>query len=212
MNTYLKFGLGLSCLVAFGCASNPHKAEKVETKMENPSVITGDEKIGVKDGNMIVQKKVMMNEELRRIQNEVYSLEDRVYGSRKYGSDGLYGVLKSCRAKLNSKALGGNGKVQFTEPIDRITDKEDSWTVGLDDKDKIVGVSEEFLKDRITRFAGYKTVLMKREDEYKDKLEVCDADIAAKEHEVAERKEAKLKKSTPKNPEGAVEIIEEKTE
>src|SRR5688572_20313115 len=89
------------------CASNPHKAKDIETKMERSEQISGQEKLGVKDGNMIVQKKVEMNEELRRLQNEVYSLEDRVYGSRKYHSQGLYGTLKSCRTKASSKSMGG---------------------------------------------------------------------------------------------------------
>jgi hypothetical protein len=178
-------------LSVVGCSSKEHKAEKIETKIENQAAIDSAENVGVnKDGNMIVQKKVAMNEELRRMQNEVYSLEDRVYGNRKYNSDGLYGALKACRAKVSSKDMGGNGKVQFTEKAERITDKEDTWSVGLDDKKKIVGVSEEFLKDRLVRFKEHKDLLMKREDEYKEKLEICDAELAEREHQLKEKKEA----------------------
>ena len=84
------------------CASNPNKAKEIETKMERPEQISGDTALGVnKDGNMIVQKKVMMNEELRKLQYEVYELEDRVYGNRKYGSLGLYGVLRDCKLQLS---------------------------------------------------------------------------------------------------------------
>lgn len=181
---------GLICfalIVGAGCASNPHKAKEIDTEMESSTAV-GGEKIGIKDGNMVVQKKVQMNEELRRIQNEVYSLEDRVYGNRKYGSQGLYGALKSCRVKLTSKEMGGDGKLMWTEPMDRITDKEDEWEVGIDEEEKIVGVSEEFLKDRIQRFQGYKKVLQKRQDEYEEKLEICDASLRSKEHEM--KKEA----------------------
>lgn len=175
---YVMF-LSIGVLALGGCASNPHKAEKIDTKMEKTQAVK-DETIGVKDGNMVVQKKVEMNEELRRIQNEVYELEDRVYGNRKYGSKGLYGALKECRTTLTSKELGGDGKLMWTEPIDRVTDKEDEWKIGLDEKDKIVGVSEEYLKDRIDRFRKYKQTLMKRQDEYEEKLEVCDAAVRAK--------------------------------
>ena len=168
-------------LVVAGCKSNPNKAEKIATEMDKSAQITGDEKLGVnKDGNMVVQKKVMMNEELRRLQYEVYELEDRVYGHRKYGSKGLYGALKSCREESVSKKLGGDGKLMWTEPIDRVTDKEDDFNIGLDEKEKIVGVSEEFLKDRIARFKKYKQVLTKRQDEYEEKLEICDAALKAK--------------------------------
>lgn len=188
-------------LLAFGagCSHNPNKAEKIDTKMERSEQITGDEKVGVKDGNMIVQKKVEMNEELRKMQNEVYSLEDRVYGNRKYGSQGLYGTLKACRAKVVSKEMGGDGKLMWTEPLERITDKEEEFNVGIDEQDKIVGVSEEFLKDRINRFKKYKATLQKREDEYTEKLEICDTDLAAREHEMKKKAaRASSKSVTPK--------------
>lgn len=168
-----------------GCSSNPHKAEEIDTKIDNKGQISGDTTLGLKDGNMVVQKKVAMNEELRRLQNEVYELEDRVYGNRKYGSNGLYGVLKNCRAETSSKALGGTGKLQWTEPVDRVTDKEEEYKIGLDDKKQLIGVSEEFLKDRIDRFKGYKLVLQKRQDEYEDKVEICKNELKQKQADVS---------------------------
>ncbi len=177
--------------IVVGCASNPHKARKIETEMEKSSRVSGDTHVGVKDGNMVVQKKVQMNEELRRIQNEVYSLEDQVYGNRKLGSDGLYGALKNCRKKVTSKKNGGTGKLMWTEPMDRVTDKEDEWEVGIDEKDKIVGVSEEFLLDRIKRFKDYKRTLQKRQDEYKEKLDICDAKIEAQKYDLEKAKKDK---------------------
>lgn len=165
-------------LFLVGCSS-AHKAKKIDTKIKNEKAISGNESIGIKNGKMIVQKKVEMSEELRRLQNEVYSLEDRVYGSRKYQSDGLYGVLKKCKATIVSPAYGGNGKLRWTEPIERVTDKEDDLKVGLSEK-QIIGISTEYLKDRIKRFHGYKKILMSREDEYKDKVAVCDAELNAK--------------------------------
>lgn len=181
---------GLLTLVLAGCSSNPHKAEEIDTKIDSKGQITGDTSVGLKEGNMVVQKKVMMNEELRRLQNEVYELEDRVYGNRKYGSKGLYGVLKDCRSESSSKGLGGNGKLQWTEPVDRVTDKEEEYKIGLDDKKQLIGVSEEFLKDRIERFKGYKLVLQKRQDEYEEKVEIC-------KNEVKERKAEAAKLSQP---------------
>ncbi len=186
LSTKLVLGLSIFAAMSFvGCRSNPHKAEKIDTTIENSTAVV-DEQLGVKDGNLVVQKKVQMNEELRKLQYEVYELEDRVYGNRKYGSKGLYGSLKTCREESSSKKLGGDGKLMWTEPLERITDKEQEFNIGLDnkDKDKVVGVSEEFLKDRITRFRGYKQTLMKRQDEYEDKLEICDAAVRAKKHDL----------------------------
>lgn len=180
-----------------GCSSNPHKAEEIDTKIDSKGQITGDTTVGVKDGNMVVQKKVLMNEELRRLQNEVYELEDRVYGNRKYGSKGLYGVLKDCRSEVTSKAMGGTGKLQFTEPIDRVTDKEEEYKVGLDDKKQLIGVSEEFLKDRIERFKQYKLVLQKRQDEYEDKVEICKNELKSRQADQAKIKSDAQKASQP---------------
>lgn len=176
---------GLLALLLTGCSSNPHKAEEIDTKIDNKGQISGDTSLGVKDGNMVVQKKVMMNEELRRLQNEVYETEDHVYGNRKYGSKGLYGVLKECRAQISSKELGGTGKLAWTEPMDRVTDKEDEFKIGLDDKKQLIGVSEEFLKDRIERFKQYKLVLQKRQDEYDDKVEICKAELKTRQADMA---------------------------
>ena len=190
MRNNIKYILGLIALATMvvACASNPNKARDIETKMDKSAKVSGDTKVGVKDGNLVVQKKVQMNEELRRLQNEVYSMEDKVYGNRKFGSEGLYGSLKTCRKTVTSKKFGGNGKLMWTEPIDRVTDKEDEWEVGIDEKEKIVGVSEEFLLDRIKRFKGYKRTLQKREDEYKEKLEICDAKLEAQKFDMGKKK------------------------
>lgn len=173
------FILLLTPLLLCFCASNPHKAKEIDTSMEKQKHLNNEQSIGVKDGDLVFQKKVDMAEELRRLQINVYSLEDRVYGNRKYGSSGLYGVLKKCRAEVISPANGGSGKLMWTEPIDRVTDKEEDFEIGYNDKDKIVGVSQEFLKDRITRFREYKRILQKREDEYKDKVDICEAKLKA---------------------------------
>lgn len=172
-------------LLFTACASNPHKAKDIETKMDSAAQISGDTALGIKDGNMVVQKKVLMNEELRKIQYEVYELEDRVYGNRKYGSLGLYGVLRDCRAQLSDPKNGGDGKLKWTEPIDRVTDKEDEFKIGIDEEKKLVGITEEFLADRINRFKGYKSVLNKREDEYEEKVAICKAELKAKSSQAA---------------------------
>ena len=197
VSAMLLVAAGLITWTLAGCAHNPNKAEVVDTKIDNKGQISGDTSVGVKDGNMVVQKKVMMNEELRRLQNEVYELEDHVYGNRKYGSKGLYGVLKDCRGDIAAKAMGGTGKLQFTEPIDRVTDKEEEYKVGLDDKKQLVGVSEEFLKDRIERFKQYKVVLQKRQDEYDDKVEICKNELKTRKGDQAKMKQDEKSVSAP---------------
>lgn len=180
MKILLMFAV-LALLAGMGCSSSPHKAEKIETSMTTSEKVGNDgSSIGVKDGNMVFQKKVQMNEELRALQIEVYELEDRVYGNRKFGSKGLHGVLKRCRTELASAKFGGDGKLRYVPPIDRVTDKEEEYKIGVDENDKIIAVSEEFLKDRIARFQDYKRVLQKREDEMQESVDICEADLQSK--------------------------------
>ncbi len=172
----LVFGLGVTLTA---CSSNPHKAEKISTEIDSKGQVSGDTTVGIKDGDMIVQRKVQMNEELRSLQYEVFELEDRVYGNRKYGSMGLYGSLRNCKSELSDPKNGGDGKMKWTEPIDRVTDKEEELKIGLDESKNLVGVSEEFLKDRIQRFREYRRVLQKRQDEYEEKVSLCKNDLRA---------------------------------
>lgn len=181
MSFFFKYSaITLAIAFSFGCASNPNKAEKLDTKLDKSDTVVADTQVGVKDGNMVVQKKILMSEEVRRLQYEVYSLEDRVYGNRTYGSSGLYGVLKKCRMELSDKKNGGDGKLIWTEPIDRVTDRDEDFKMGLDEREKIIGLKEEFLKDRIERFRGYRNILEKRQDEYEEKLAVCQTDLKAR--------------------------------
>lgn len=168
---------GILILTMIGCSTSPHKAEKVDTSIEKTQNINGGEQIGVKDGKMIVQQKVLMGEELRRLQTDVYEMEDRIYGNRKYGSKGKLGLLKECRMGLAEKNNGGDGKLKWTEAVSRVTDSETEFKMGLDEKDQLVGVSDEFLKDRIERFRKYKTILQGREDEISEKLDICENDL-----------------------------------
>jgi hypothetical protein len=182
------------------CAHDPHKAEKIDTKLTKDQAVSGSTAVGVHNGNAVVQTKVAMSEELRRLQYEVYELEDHVYGNRKYGSLGLYGNLRDCRLQLSDKKNGGTGKLIWTEPMDRITDKEEEFKIGVDENEKLVGVSEEFLSDRIARFRGYKTVLMKREDDFDDKLAICRAELRSRQFDADHSEPAAAPAHLPARP------------
>ena len=172
--------------VLAGCRSNPNKAEKIETQMEKADRVSGAQQVGVKGGDMVVQDKTEMAEYLRDLQNGVFALEDKVYGTRKLGSLGLYGELKACKRRQASRQFGGTGTMIWTEPLDRVTDKEEELKVGLDEKQSLVGVSEEFLKDRVQRFKGYKTILQKRADEFEAKIGECKEDLSHKEMDASQ--------------------------
>lgn len=168
----LMLGLALAA-----CSSKKStKAEKIDTRLEKSQEFSGREEVGIKDGNVVVQKKVYLAEELRKLHNEVYSLEDEVYGNRRYQTMGLYGVYKECKTKLSDKRIGGTGKLNSIEAAERVTDNEPEMRIGLDENKKLVSVTEEDLKERINRFRGYKKVLERRSSEYQEKIEVCEQD------------------------------------
>ena len=96
-------------------------------------------------------------------------------------------MLKDCRSQLADKANGGDGKLLWTEPLDRVTDKEDDFKLGLDEKSQLVGVTEEFLKDRIERFRNYKMILQKRQDEYDDKVAICQNELKSRRFDVEKK-------------------------
>ncbi len=50
-----------------------------------------------------------------------------------------------------------------------------------DEKKDLVGVSEEYLRDRLARFQGYRQILQKRADDYQAQIEACKAEVASKE-------------------------------
>lgn len=164
--------------LAFVACASRNKAKDLDTKVDLTSEVNNGGVIGVKNGDMVYQRKVMMNEQLRTLELEVYNLEAKVYGGPRYlDNRGLYGVLKDCRAEASSVKNGGDGKLQWTEKREYLTADDDFSKVGIEDKKKIVGVSEEFLKDRIERFQGYKKVLMDRQEEYETKIKVCELEL-----------------------------------
>lgn len=151
--------------------------------MEKSQNVYGGEQAGIKDGNLVLQKKVILAEELRKLQVDVHELEDKVYGNQKYGSWGLYGTLKDCRKKLSDKSNGGDGKLRWIEKIERVTDQEDEFKIGIDEKDRLVAVKEEFLKDRIDRYKKYSKILKSREIDFQEKVDICKTNLKSQKYD-----------------------------
>jgi hypothetical protein len=171
----------LLCLYFFalvGCSS-ANKAKDLDTNVEMSAPVRSDSVVGVKDGDMIYQRKVAINEELRKIELEVYDLEARVLGGPRYlDNRGLYGALRDCRIQMGVVENNGDGKIRWTESREYITPDDDFSSVGIEDKSRIVGLSEEFLKDRLARFKSYRGLLEKRQDEYDTKLKSCQLELS----------------------------------
>ncbi|MFK8138475.1 MAG: hypothetical protein AB8E15_08955 [Bdellovibrionales bacterium] len=175
----------LSLIFMSACAtSHKEKSEvkEIETELERKQEMNG-ETLGVKDDSIVIQRKRELAEELRDLENDVYGLDSEVYGNRKYGSKGLYGVYRDCKAELNSITTEDS---PFIEPREKIIQEKNRFAkFGLDENDKLVTVSEEFISERLERYKKYQTKLEKRRDEYELKVRVCKNEL-----KVAKRKAA----------------------
>lgn len=170
----------LVVVVTAGCKSNPPKTEAIQTEVARTDVaqteitptqeISGPPSVPVQDEELIAVDKTPVTERLRDLQNSVYALEDRVYGTRKLGGLGLYGELKSCLRKMASAQYGGTGSMIWSEPLDRVTDKEEEIKAG----------PGEGPKDRLQRFQSYRSILRKRSDEFSARIEACNNELAGK--------------------------------
>lgn len=167
-----KLSLLIFAVVLSSCAYFSNKTEVLDTQIEKTDKVSSDSAIGSKDGRMIYQEKLLFAEELRKLENEVMLSEDRVYGTRKYNSTGLWGELKSCYAKLAKKQ---NEKPQKLDPLDRPSEKFKKFDdVGLDpNSDKLIALKEEYLKERFKDLEKTKTSLAEKEDELSEKLTNC---------------------------------------
>ncbi len=155
------------------CSSKSNKAEKKDTRLEKAQEVNGNT-LGLRDKDVVVQKKVMLSEDLRKLEQEVASLENEVYGNERYGTAGLYGVLKGCHKKLADPRIGGSGKLKPLPPAERVTKKEEDLDYVIDETDSLVGVSEEQLRSRTKRFRNYRKILLERKGDLQTDIEICD--------------------------------------
>jgi hypothetical protein len=166
-----------------------NEVKDLDTKMEHAKHVSGNDSVGIKDNALIVQKKVELAEELRRLENMTYGIEYEVYGNRDYGTIGLYGVYRDCKADVNSSKYGGSGKLIPVEPPATVIKEDREFKFGKDEKGELVGISEEYLSERIDRFKKYRKVLKKRRQEYETKVRICENNL----------KDAKFKNQKSKN-------------
>lgn len=189
MNIFLMLSVAVLFL---GCASNPNKAEKIETEIKSREDIGGGVVAGLNDkGEMVASKKVKLGTYLRDLQKDVYSLETEIYGDT--NNRGLYGSLRDCRDKSRSKEYGGDGKVTPPPQKNILTKSEDmtltpvleklkAGKIGEDESKQLVAVSEDYLLDRIKRFEKYKDDYEERKTQFDEEIRKCQAEIKERQN------------------------------
>ena len=187
--------LGVLTVLILSCSSTSKKEEEQHIKSSEKTLEQVSETTQVKTETkaktekLMVQDKWDIAQKLRLLQYEVHGLEDKIFGNETYGFIGLHGVYRQCHIKLAQPKNGGNGNIRWMEPIDRITKKkEKSEMIGLNDRNKIIKIKEEFLKKRIKRFLTYRETLQKKQKEYNNKIEVCHLKLKMQKEKITENK------------------------
>lgn len=183
-------GVFLGVLVA--CSSHtvhkPVQVEELNTRLEviQPLQTNNSQVVGVRDGVVVLQAKKSVPEEIRKLENEVYAIEDEIYGNRRLGNPGLYGVLKKCLTRLVDRRIGGHGKLMAIENEDRPSERVEEIKYGIDEKGRVISVNEEAASDHMARFLEYRNVLSGRRNDFETRIDVCEQDYRNALYEISQ--------------------------
>jgi len=160
-----------------GCSSkevtvSTEEAAKFDKSL-NSVTSEKNEKVGIKDGTIKVQKIVYLEEDLTKTQMEIDDLEGRIYGESKTYPGGLYLELKNCRNQLSDSRLGGNSVTEPMEKWEKISKKNPDYNYFVDRDKNVIGVSEEELAGKITNLRKIVRLLNDTYDTFQSRLDVC---------------------------------------
>lgn len=163
----------LNLAVMIACSSKP-KIEKVETEITDANPINNSMTIGVNSsGNTVIQEKMKLADYLLDLEREVYSAEETIYGNKAYGNIGKYGSLENCMTELQKKTTGKWGMVELPEKVLLTKLGEPKKKAGIDEKKKLVMLSEEEITGRIKRFENYKQTYENQEEWFETEIKNC---------------------------------------
>ena len=169
-------GVAVSLLSACSSKERPVVSTTDDTKKFEKDVnfnSTMNEKMGVRDDKVVIQKRTYLETELARLASQSSDLQDTIYGKSRQDAGGLWLELKTCRQRLSDPRLGGNGQPEAQEKWENVIDNEDDMKYVVDKYKTVMAVKEEEVADRLVRFRKYKAVLADKYDAFKDKLESC---------------------------------------
>lgn len=168
----------LISLVLGACATNPHKAEVIQEPVVNSRGEAGPITIGLNEKDeMVYQQKRSMVRVLLDLQYDTFALDERVNGSKQYGSIGLLGVLENCWSEVSEKPFvdsEGYRTLRLPPPTNRVI-FENTVRDGIDkDTKELVRIEEGFVKDRIAALEKYNVLLSEDEKKLNIMIKSCE--------------------------------------
>lgn len=168
MKTIFILSLLMNSILFMSCASNPNKPTEQDTTLDRSQEVGNDLSLGLnKKGEVVTSKKTELSNYLKALQQEVIQYETEIYGSEELGRNGLYGELRMCLDK---------GKELQRLPEKSILTKDERNLSGkmiIDEKNKLVSVSEEYLLERVKRFEGYRDLYEKQKEDFQERIRIC---------------------------------------
>lgn len=184
-----KLLLVLSLFAVVSCASKSAKDadikdQDIKTQRDKGEMVSQGTTLGVnEDKEVVVQDKVELTEHLRQLAASVKQKQDELYGSKRFGTRGLYGKLEKCVATVNKKNKGGDGAAHFTLAARDIVvpDKElgqiEAGKFGYDESGKLVAVDEAKLRDKVRDLEDKKRRLYQKEEELLAEMNRCESQL-----------------------------------
>jgi len=165
-------------LLAGGCASSSKTTEKFDKDL-NVRTEDSRERVGTKDDKVIIQKKVYLEEELWKLNTDVQEMENSIYGRSRRDPGGLWESLKVCRQNLADPRVGGTGKPEQMEKWGKVSEREDDYEYKIDSRNNLIGVSEEKLEERISRYQKHKRILGDAFERFRGEMDSCESNYRA---------------------------------
>jgi hypothetical protein len=161
-----------------GCSSKSKKdadikAQEITTTVEKSEAINQKETLGVnKDEEVIIQKKTKLTDYLKDVSYQVRKKQDELYGSRRFGTRGIYGRYEECMAKKKQKPKVARAMVLKDEELGQI----EADKFGYDEKGQMVALEEQKLRDKIRDMEDKKNRLFAQEEELLSEINTCEAE------------------------------------
>jgi hypothetical protein len=170
----MKTWILLLTLLSLAACSSKKKIEAVETELEGQARIDNTTTIGKNgSGDTVIQEKTKLVDYLVELEKQVYTSEETIFGNKAYGNIGKYGALENCMTELQKKTTGKWGMVEMPEKVILTKLGAPKKKAGIDEKKKLVVLSQEEITARIKRFEDYKETYENQEEWFEVEIKNC---------------------------------------
>lgn len=181
-NYSLKCTLTLSLLMSLliSCGSKT-KLQSEGQELSNRNPISKDTEIGtLEDGQVVHRDETVLTNKIRRLENQVLLLEERLYGKSGNSHKGLLGELQQCasRSKAPEKYVAGPA-YRPSKMNERARFEEGAGKVVADQKTGLLKLTtEEDIHSKLGRLNKDLSDLEKQEEEIQNKLSSCKREVS----------------------------------